>query len=210
MSKNKLIIFEGIDGAGKATQVQLLAKRLRAQGKRVVVFASPRYDKPTGAIVKNALAGMYGDFVGLSPYLSAVPYLLDFAASRDEIHEALKKGTVICDRYIPSTVAYHSAKLVGEHAREFVRLIEDIAYKKLKLPKPDRVFYLRVPVEMARRLMANKNKDQHEKSASYQGRVATAYGELAKRKEWRTVECVKNGVLRSIEDIHEEISKLTR
>lgn len=206
MSKNKLIVFEGIDGAGKATQVALLEKRLRAEGKRVAVFASPRYDKPTGKIVKDALHGLYGDFVGLSPYLSAAPYLLDFAASRDEILRALGEGTVICDRYVPSTLAYHSAKLSGDEALNFIQLVEDIAYKRVGLPEPDKVIYLHIPVETARRLMETKKKDQHERDAKYQGRVALMYAELAKRKNWRVVECVKDGEMRGVEEIHEEIT----
>lgn len=204
----RLIVFEGIDGAGKATQVELLAKRLRSDGKHVTVFASPRYDLPTGKLVRSALHGEFGDFVGLSPYFSALPYLVDFAAWRDEIREALKKGTVICDRYVPSTVAYHSAKLTGQSAKDFVALIEGIAFGNLGLPKPDKVVYLHIPVETARRLMDHKKKDQHERDTAYQGRVAMTYQELSKRKEWSIVECVGEGRMRTVEDIHEEVMRL--
>ncbi len=204
-----LIVFEGIDGAGKATQVKLLEDRLRAEGKRVAVFASPRYDTPTGKIVKDALSGAYGDFVGLSPYLSALPYLLDFAASRDDIREALKEGIVICDRYISSTVAYHSAKLTGSLAEEFIGLVETIAYERLGMPLPDLHVYLEVPVETARRLMVSKKKDQHERDASYQARVATTYKSLAQRTNWTTIQCVHDGVMRSRDEIHAEIAALT-
>lgn len=205
-----LIVFEGIDGVGKATQVELLAQRLRADGTRVAVFTSPRYDLPTGAIIRDALHGTYGDFVGLSPYLSAQPYLLDFAAWKDQIDAALGEGMVICDRYVSSTVAYHSAKLTGDHAQQFVELIEDIAYERLKLPRPDMTVYLQLPVELARRRMSAKKRDQFERDAGYQGRVAAAYGELAKRTDWRTVECVKEGSMRSVEDIQEEVRQLMR
>lgn len=206
--KGKLIVFEGIDGAGKATQVERLEKRLLAQKVQVTVFKSPRYDTPTGQLVKDALHGAYGDFIGLSPYLSAVPYLLDFAASRDEVLSALKKGTVICDRYVPSTLAYHAAKLSGESAKDFIARIEDIAYGQLKLPKPELVIYLDTPVEIARRLMEHKQKDQHERDAAYQGRVAHTYAELAKASEWHTVQCMHGPHMRSVEDIGEEIAKM--
>lgn len=206
----KLIVFEGIDGAGKATQVELLAKHMRRAGKPVTVFASPRYGTVTGDIVKSALHGAYGDFVALSPYLSGLPYIVDFAAMKDEMLRALKKGDVICDRYVPSTLAYHSAKLSGESARQFIATVEDIAFSKLGLPKPHRVIYLRVPVEVARRLMERKKKDQHERNAAYQARVAQAYAGLAARKNWRTVECVRGGRMRSVEEIHEDVALAAR
>ncbi len=205
---HQLIVFEGIDGAGKATQVKMLAERLRAQGKRVTVFSSPRYETPTGKLVRAALEGAYGDFVGLSPYFSALPYLLDFAASRDEIRAALKKGMVICDRHVPSTVAYHSAKLSGAKAKEFIRLVEHVAYTVLGVPEPTLVVYLHLPVGKAQELMHKKKKDQHERDTGYQARVAKAYALLAKRKNWRTVESVKGGKMRSVQDIHEEIVRL--
>lgn len=204
----KLIVFEGIDGAGKATQVELLVARMKKAGKKVAVFTSPRYGTPTGDLVKSALHGFYGDFVALSPYLSGLPYLVDFAAMKGEILLALKKGDVVCDRYVPSTLAYHSAKLSGAAAEEYIATIEDIAFSKIGLPKPDKVIYLHIPVEVARRLMEHKKKDQHERNAAYQARVAQAYTSLARRKNWRTVECVQNGRMRPIEEIHEEIARI--
>lgn len=210
--RRNLIVFEGIDGAGKATQVKLLAKQLRAEGKHVTVFASPRYDLPTGKLVRSALHGAFGDFVGLSPYFSALPYLVDFAAWRDEIQDALKKGVVICDRYVPSTVAYHSAKLTGKKAADFVRSIEDIAYRRLKLPKPSLIIYLHVPVAEAQKLTRTRKRkrDQHERDVSYQKRVAAMYAALCKRPHWKSVDCVEAGAMRLPEAIHEEIVKLTR
>lgn len=204
---NRLVVFEGIDGSGKATQVALLAKRLRTAGKHVSIFASPRYEKPTGKIVKRALSGAYGDFVALSPYLSALPYLLDFAASRDEIVAALKKGIVICDRYLPSTLAFHSAKLPRSKQEAFLDFVEHLMYRDLNLPRPDRVVYLDVPVASAQKLMRGKKKDQHEKNVAYQKRVVDAYRQLVKRKEWRAVPCTENGKMLSPEEIHRKVLK---
>lgn len=204
---NRLIVFEGIDGSGKATQVALLAKRLRAEGKRVSVFASPRYEKPTGKVVKQALLGAYGDFVALSPYLSALPYMLDFATSRDEIAAALKKGIVICDRYLPSTLAFHSAKLPRGKQKAFLSFVESLMYRDLKLPRPSVVIFLDMPVANAQKLIRGKKKDQHEKNIAYQKRVATAYQKLAKRKDWRAVLCTRNGNMLSAREIHERLWK---
>jgi dTMP kinase len=206
--KGKLIVFEGIDGAGKATQVALLSKALKKAGKRVTVFSSPRYDLPTGKLVRRALRGDFGDFVALSPYLSALPYFNDFAAWRDEMFAALGKGDVICDRYVYSTLAYASAKLSGAKQKAFLDEMSSIAFKNLQLPKADRVILLDVPVALSQKLMAQKKKDQFEKNTSYQKKVARVYGELAKGKEWRSVACSEGAAMRSREAIHADVLKL--
>ena len=207
MRNSNLIVFEGIDGAGKATQVALLAKKLRSQGKTVSVFSSPRYDTPTGKLVKSALQGKFGNFVAMNAYFSALPYLLDFAAERDEVAAALKKGIVISDRYLPSTLAFHGAKLPKGEKKKFLIFVENLMYRDLKLPRPDRVIYLDVPVANAKKLLRGKKLDQHEKDSEYQTRVANTYKALAKRKEWRTIVCAKNGEVLSKRAIHEKIWK---
>src|SRR3989344_2160653 len=113
MAKGKLIVIEGIDGAGKGTQVARLAKRIQKDKKVVTVFSFPRYKKPIGRFIRAALGGRFGDFVSLNAYFSAFPYLVDMLLARGEIEDARKKWRVLCDRYVPSTVAYHSAKLQG-------------------------------------------------------------------------------------------------
>lgn len=208
MSKNKLIVFEGIDGAGKATQTKLLAKQLRARGKRVAVFASPRYDIRTGDLVRRALSGEFGDFVRLHPYISALPYLLDFAAWCTDVRSALKKGDVICDRYIHSTLSYHAAKLSGPKKVRFLKDISNIAFKSLELPKPDRVVFLDVPVAISQSLMRQKKKDQYEANIAYQKKVSATYKTLAHDKTWRVVDCAPKGLMRSRIDIHQEVLRL--
>jgi dTMP kinase len=203
----KFIVFEGIDGAGKGTQIALLEKRLRKSGKRFSLLSSPRYSTPTGKLVKRALHGELGDFLGLSGYFSAMPYLLDFIAGREATIAALKKGLVISDRYVSSTLAYHGAKLPRKEQKAFRDFVEGLLYRDMKLPKPDLVLYFDVPVAQAQKNIRSKNKDQHEKSIAYQRRVANAYKQLAKGKGWRVIPCVKNGKLRSPEEIHELVWK---
>jgi dTMP kinase len=158
--------------------------------------------------VHRALSGAFGDFVGLSPYFSGLPYLLDFAASRDEIVAALKKGVVICDRHVSSTVAYHSAKLSGKAAEEYVRFVEDVAYKRLRIPVADLTLYLDVPVKHAQQQMKGKKLDQYERDTKYQERVAKAYRQLGKRKSWKTVTCVEKSTMRTPVEIHEDIVEI--
>src|SRR5688500_18149023 len=96
--RGKLIVLEGGDGSGKATQTKLLSEAMERK-RRVSVFDFPRYASPYGKFIKEALSGKHGDFVSLSPYFAALPYALDRAAASQEIKDALKRSHVICNRY---------------------------------------------------------------------------------------------------------------
>lgn len=207
MRMGRLIVLEGIDGAGKATQTRLLAKSIRAEGKKVSVFTSPRYDIPTGKLVRRALSGEFGDFVRMHPYMSALPYLVDFAAWSADVRAALRVGDVICDRYVQSTLAYHAAKFDGAQRARFLKEFSRIAFVSLRLPEPDAIFLLDVPVDISQGLMQKKKKDQYESNIAYQKRVASVYRTLARGKSWRTIACAAGGKMRSRTQIHAEIRR---
>jgi dTMP kinase len=206
----RLIVFEGIDGVGKATQTALLVKRLRAAGRRATVFTSPRYDLPTGRLVGRALSGEFGDFVKLSPYLSALPYMLDFAAWRSDVESALKRGDVICDRYVYSTLAYASAKLTGEKRKKFLSEMGHIAFNVLELPRADIVLLLDVPVAVSQQLMKQKKKDQYESNLPYQRKVAAVYASLSRGRAWKVVRCASRDKMLSRGVIAESVWKAVR
>jgi len=210
----KMIVVEGADGAGKGTQVKLLYDRLVVKGAKVEIFDFPRYHKSTGKLVGEVLAGKHGDFLQTSPYLAAIPYMLDRAAARDELNAALAESDVVlCNRYIPSNLAYGSAKLPEPHERiAYTRFVEDIEYGELRMPKPDMVVYLAVSVDVARALIMKKAareyldgqaQDQHEADIAYQAKVAACYREIASQNErWRIIECVCDGILLAPDDVH--------
>jgi dTMP kinase len=205
MVRGKLIVFEGIDGVGKQTQVALLAKRMRAEGKTVQVFSIPRYKTPIGKLIKRALHGEFGDFRHLDPHLSSMPYFMDYALAKDEFERALREGDVIFDRYVQSTFAYHAAKISGASQQKLLRELETIAFKEIKLPRPDAIILLDVPPEVARTLMHKRKQDQNERDRDYQRKVAAIYKGMAKGKEWRVIDCAPQGSMRSRADIHKEI-----
>ncbi|MBP9757882.1 MAG: hypothetical protein KBD06_04740, partial [Candidatus Pacebacteria bacterium] len=205
MRTNTLIVFEGIDGSGKSVQAKMLADRLKKQGHQVTSFHSPRYDRPLGKMIKDALHGKHGDFRNLSPYFSALPYLLDFATMKDQILFALKMGFVVSDRYIPSTLAFHGAKLDGTARTKFVKFASELVYGEAGLPKPNLVIYLKLTEQLAKEHMDDSGKplDQHERDTAYQKRVADAYAIFARdKKVWRTVECREG---ESPQVIHERV-----
>ncbi len=190
MKKGTLIVLEGIDGAGKATQVQLLAKNLRARGETITVFSFPDYSRPVGMFIHDSLHDKFGNHRAIDAYHSSFLYAVDRALAREKIVAALKKGIVICDRYTTSTLAFGAANCAPKKRAAFRKFFETFEYRDFKLPRPTRVIYLALPVILTqKRMKARKKLDANERDLSYQKAVAAEYAQLAKRKEWRTVVC---------------------
>ncbi len=203
----KLIVLEGGDGSGKATQAKLLTIAL-ARRAPTNFFTFPRYTKSAfGDLIRRSLDGEFGNFLKLSPYLASLPYTLDRVRAKYLLLEMLKDGHVVCDRYTPSNLAYQAAKLPLAARPKFVNFLEQGEYGELGLPKPDLVIYLHVPALVAAKLIVARAKpDQHEANLAYQAAVIEMYLTLAKsRKNWHIVRCVKNGKLRSRAEIHKEV-----
>ena len=109
MAMGKFIVFEGIDGAGKSTQIARLAENLKAAGRRVLVTAEPT-DSVTGKMLRAALSGKEER----TPCEMAALFVLDrifHNVSRGGIVELLDSGyDVICDRYYYSSLAYQGSE----------------------------------------------------------------------------------------------------
>ncbi|KKW19265.1 MAG: Thymidylate kinase [Parcubacteria group bacterium GW2011_GWA2_51_10] len=191
MWQGNLIVFEGIDGAGKATQVKLLAKRLRKEGHTVTVFDFPDYSSEVGKIIGAMLRGRYGDPLAMSPYLVSILYSLDRALAADKIRAARKRGIVISNRYT-SSVAYQGAKLAGRSREKLFRFVESLEFKDLSIPKPSLILYLDISVEEAQKHIVRKKKDRHERDASYQKKVAGVYRAMARQKGWKIIRVARN------------------
>ncbi len=220
-SGGKLIVLEGGDGSGKATQARLLVKALQEYGP-AAFFEFPRYKQSAfGALIGRCLAGEFGDFLKLSPYLSSLPYILDRARAKYLLLESLKEGHVICDRYTPSNIAYQAAKLPSRERQAFIDFLEKGEYGELGLPMPDLVLYLHVPAKISSQLVTKKSKrsylkragakDQHEADLDYQETVAALYLQLAKKRgNWQIIDCLDNGRLLPREDIHLKVMRTVK
>jgi dTMP kinase len=220
-TRGKLIVFEGIDGAGKTTQAGLLLAALTKSGHASGI-RFPRYEKSVfGALAGECLAGKHGDFLALSPYLSSLPYILDRAGARHEMLVALTAGHIVCDRYTPSNIAHQCAKLPPAERAAFASFMERGEYEELALPRPDIVFFLRISVASAASLVERKGprmylsgqrtKDVHERDLGYQERVAEAYEELVRTKPgWHAVECMDGERLRTPEEVHSLVMEVCR
>ncbi len=215
-----LIVLEGVDSSGKATQTALLAEYLSTK-RDCVQITFPDYESDSSALVKMYLNGTFGsDANTVSPYAASIFYAADrYASYKTKWGEFLSGGgTVICDRYTTSNMVHQAAKLDSPHEKDaFLEWVYDLEYNKMGLPQPSLVFFLDMPPAFAEKLMktrANKftgeaEKDIHERDASH---ITKAYENavyVAKKYNWQFISCVKNGEIRSIEDIHAEIVKIT-
>ena len=147
MSKGRLLVIEGLDGSGKATQAKLLASHLAESGRRVMEITFPDYESDSSALVKMYLSGQFGDKPDdVNPYAASSFYAVDRYASYKtkwgSFYEA--GGIVIADRYTTSNAVHQCSKLPPEQWDDFLRWAFDYEYRLLGLPAPDAVVYLQV------------------------------------------------------------------
>ena len=197
--KGKIIVFEGIDGAGKSTQIKLLKDYLKEQKIPAVFFKFPRHGKPVfGKIVDDYLRGKFGDPTKVNAYLTSAFYAADRGEEKNAIKEAKEKGKlVVIDRYVGSNMAHQLVKIKDKKGQQrFISWLEQLEFTQMGLPKPDKIFYFKVPFEATKKLLESsrnkhvKGKDGHEKNLVYLQKVKRAYETIANnKKEWQIIEC---------------------
>ncbi len=210
----KLIVIDGADGAGKTEQTKRLHAALSKTGT-TTLFDFPRYDATVfGKLLKRCLKkdSDLGDFLHLHPMFIAMPYMLDRATARDDIRGALARGHVVCNRFVPSNLAYGLANLTDPAARkEYEHFVEQGEYEELKQPRPDLVLYLHVPVEISAALTLQKHHgvaDQYEENRVYQQAVVDMYLQLCKQHpHWHSIACAPKGTLLPPEEVHALVLK---
>ena len=221
MAKGMLIDIEGADGSGKTEQAKRLFERLKKEGHAASYFDFPQYEgSRIGKLIGELLAGKHGDFMSMPAFVSALPYAVDRASARERLLAALVRGDIlVSNRYTPSNLAHQSAKVPKDEQPALVKFIEGVEYEDLALPRPDLVFYLSVPTDIASELIVKKekrnylgdeNRDLAERNIAHQDRTRAAYLRLAEEKEWSVIDCAPRGKMRSSEDIHEEIWQIAR
>ena len=219
--KGHLIIIEGGDGSGKATQTELLRRRLADDGQSVKAVSYPDYDSESSALVKMYLRGDFGtDADTINPYAASAFYAVDRIASYElkwkRFFEA--GGIVLADRYTTSNMLYQMIKIPGKADQDaYLDWLWDFEFKKLGLPEPDAVILLDVPLEVTERLMSERTGktggttgDIHEKDREFLRKCHAAYVGLAAKYGWYKVDCTREGVLRSPLAIHEDVYALVK
>ena len=152
------IVLEGLDGAGKSTQVKMLQEYLSSKVHRYEYLHFPRFDAPVyGDLVARFLRGELGALDQVNPYLVALIYAGDRAEAASMIRSWLDEGKfVIVDRYVYSNVGYQCAKVDDPAEREQLRQwIVDLEYQHNAIPQPDLSLFLDVPFSFTQRMIVN-------------------------------------------------------
>ncbi len=212
----KLIVIEGLDGSGKATQARLLAKNLTEAGNTVREVSFPDYESDSSALVKMYLAGQFGTHPDdVNAYAASSFYAVDrYASYKKDWQEIYNNGIIIADRYTTSNAIHQCSKLPPAQWDTFLDWLFDYEYNRLGIPSPDLVIYLKVDPNISQQLMTGRyngheeKKDIHEKDIEYLNRCKAAAEYCADRLGWKTVECAKDGQMRMIEEIQTDIIHL--
>ena len=210
----KLIVFEGTDGSGKATQTELLCRTLTEQGVPFRRLSFPRYSEESSALIRLYLGGAFGSHPDdVNAYAASSFYAVDRYASYKKDWGSFYEngGIVIADRYTTSNAVHQCSKLPPEQWEAFLGWLFDFEFHLLGLPAPDKVIYLQVDPAVSQKLMTARyhgdesKKDVHEKDTEYLARSRAAAEYCAAHLGWQTVHCTSGGAMRSIEDIQAEV-----
>ena len=214
--KGLFIGFEGADGAGKSTQIEIFKQRLEDAGIQNRTLHFPNYESIFGQQIARYLRGEMGTADSVDPYIATTLYAGDRWVSADEIQCALDDGeVVIADRYVSSCLAYQGAKIFDNSKREeFWQWDLHLEYEVYKIPKPEIQIYLHLPLELTQKLLAQKGEraylsgqnDIHETDLDYAGRVEKAYLFLAETDPTlKRIDCDRGNEIISPEEIADSV-----
>ena len=215
--KGKLIVFEGTDGSGKATQAKRLLRTLEARGTPCREIDFPRYGNPFAEPANLYLHGALGSRPGdVGACAASVLFAVDRYASYKEDWGAFYEsgGVIVANRYTTSNAVHQASKLPDGERWEFLDWLFDLEYRRLGLPEPDLVLYLDMPPEASAEMVRRRSRetgveaDIHEQDGAYLRRCRESAREIAGRLRWVVVDCAVNGRPRTPDDIQRETEAL--
>lgn len=210
----KLIVIEGTDGSGKSTQFNLLTQRLTSENKAFKQLVFPRYSEPSSALIRMYLQGQFGSSPSdVNSYAASAFYAVDrYASYKQDWGQWYEEGgLVLSDRYTTSNAVHQASKEPEEKRSEYLRWLYEFEYDRLGLPRPDLTIYLDVPTDFTERLMRRREQDTntkadiHEQDLAYLTQCRRSGRAAADFYGWTVIDCIRDGAMRSIEDIHNEI-----
>lgn len=208
--KGRLIVIEGLDGSGKATQAARLYDALCAAGYSCRKITFPNYGSPFCQPVEQYLAGALGSHPDdVNAYAASVLYTIDrFASFQQDWKRFYEEGGIlVADRYTTSNAVHQCSKLPPEQWKQFTDWLFELEYEKVGIPRPDQVIYLDVDPKVSQKLLAGRyhgdeaKKDIHEKDAAYLARSREAAHWCADALGWDTIACCEQDAMRTVEDI---------
>jgi len=215
------IVLEGLDGAGKSTQIRMLRQLFAERGVESEYVHFPRFDSPVyGQLIARFLRGEFGGVQEVDPYLVALIFAGDRADAAPQIRQWLAEGkAVVLDRYVYSNVGFQCAKLpAGEERDRLADWIVNLEFGHNALPRPDLSLFLDVPFAFTERKLSEAREgddrdylqggqDIHEASLQLQQDVRSVYlASAAKDPSLRVVDCSDaSGAMESPEGIFAKI-----
>lgn len=196
MNRGKIIVLEGLDGCGKSTQLQILADSLTAERKtRLISF--PNYESSTGRVISDYLAGNIPCEGSAGAYAASAFYAADRYASyvTDWKKDYDNGTTIVSGRYTTSNAIYQMTKLPRAEWDDFLAWLWDFEYKKLRLPEPDAVVFLDMPIEVSQKLLSARydgdesKKDIHESNLAFLRTCRESALYTAERCGWKMISC---------------------
>ena len=210
----KLIVIEGLDGSGKSTQLELLPENLRKNGIDSKTVSFPDYDSDSSALVKMYLNGEFGKKPDdVNAYAASLFYAVDrFASYKTNWGQYYNNGGVIISgRYTTSNAVHQTSKMPEADWQGFLDWLYDLEYNKVGIPKPDKVIFLDMPIDVSQKLLSGRyrgdeaKKDIHESDTAYLEKCRKAAMFTAAYSDWTVIPCAQGDKPRSIADIANDI-----
>lgn len=214
-ARGTFIVIEGTDGSGKGTQFKLLRERLERGGYDIATFDFPQYEQPSSFFVREYLNGKYGTADEVGPYTASLFYALDRYQVAGQIRTALAEGKIVLtNRFTGSSMAHQGTKFRHiEERRGYFIWLDNLEFEMLHIPRPDMSVVLRVPAEIAQKLVDQKEarsytdqkRDIHEADLGHLQRAAEVYDDMCQLfpKDFTPIDCVRGGELLDVETVQE-------
>ncbi len=217
--KGKLIVFCGTDGSGKATQIKLLAEKIKKEGYDVEFADFPQYGQRSATLVEDYLNGKFGDAKSVGPYRASIFFAVDRYEASFKIKEWLNQGKiVISNRYVSANMGHQTGKIRDKEERDkFLEWLKNLEFNIFEIPKPNKNILFYMPPEISQKLVdkkdlrdyiGGKKRDLHEEDLQHLKDAAEAYLYVAKKYNWDIIDCAPNGILRTKEDISNELWRI--
>ena len=199
---SRLIVLDGLDGSGKSTQLERLNGYFSEKNIQYRQISFPDYEQPSSALVTMYLNGEFGGSPdAVNAYAASSFYAVDRYASYKKFWQQDYESSklILAARYTTSNAIHQMGKLPREEWDSYLTWLEEYEYGLLQLPRPDRVLFLDMPLEISQRLLsgryggAEEKKDIHERNIAYLKTCRESALYAAEKLNWKVISCGENG-----------------